>query len=119
MVLDGLHADGGRQMGFAGARTSDENYVLAVFQELAAMQRFHQRLIDKALTKVEASEIPVGRELGRLHLVVDGAYFPLRKVTTLLKFPLPDIQVVTVNTGNARGPVVIAKNDRCVGIDAA
>lgn len=38
-----------------------------------------QGLIGCALLKVEARQIPVGRELGRLHLVVDGTRIPFRR----------------------------------------
>jgi hypothetical protein len=38
VVLNGLHADGCGQVGFARARAADEHDVLCILQELAAMQ---------------------------------------------------------------------------------
>ena len=76
MVDDGLDADGGSQVRLAGAGPADQHDVLGFVQELAAVQRTHQRLVDSALFEVEAGEIAVRREAGHLHLVVDRAHLP-------------------------------------------
>jgi hypothetical protein len=65
MVLDGLHGYRGCQMGFARTRPAHKHHILGIFQELAPVQRFHQGLINGTLPEVEASQIPVGRELGQ------------------------------------------------------
>jgi len=49
MVLDGLHTKGGGEMSFTRARTADQDRVLGVFDELAAVQRFDQGFIDGAV----------------------------------------------------------------------
>ena len=48
VVLDGLHADGGRQMGFSCAGAADQNDVVGFVDELAAMELAHERLVDLA-----------------------------------------------------------------------
>ena len=71
MMLDGLDAEGGRDMGLAGAGAADQHDVVGVVDELAAMQLAHQRLVDLAAGEVEAGEVAVGREAGSLELVGD------------------------------------------------
>ena len=46
MLLDGLGAEGRGDVGFASARSPDQNDVVSVFQELAAMKLAHQSLVD-------------------------------------------------------------------------
>ena len=71
--LNGLYRDSGGQVCLAGARPTDEDDVLRIVEKLAAVQRSDERLIDTALSEVEARQIPIGREAGGLHLVVDRA----------------------------------------------
>ena len=54
VMLNGLDANGCRQVRLARARAAHQDHVLTVFQELAAVQRLHQGLIHQALAKVEA-----------------------------------------------------------------
>ena len=74
MVNDGLHADRGCDVCLAGAGATNENDVLGVVEELAAMQGLHLGDADAAFGKIEARKIPVCREACDLHLVVDGAH---------------------------------------------
>lgn len=48
VMLDGLYAQGGRDMGLAGARSADQDDVLRAVHELAAMQRPGRCLVDLA-----------------------------------------------------------------------
>lgn len=54
VVLDRLHDQSDRQMSLAGTWATNEHCVLAVFQKLAAVQRFHQSPTHKTLTEVKA-----------------------------------------------------------------
>ena len=45
MVSDCLHADGGGEMGLAGARSADHHDVVGVGDEVTSMQGVEQRLI--------------------------------------------------------------------------
>lgn len=95
MLMDnGLSTDGGCDVGFAGAWTANENDVLRVIQEPAAMQRLDLAFGDSAFLELEASKITIGRELGNLHLQVDrtylafsdlGLYELIEELTGLLK----------------------------------
>ena len=73
MVSDGLHADGGGEMGLAGARSADHHDVVGVGDEVTSMQGVEQRLIGGAFIEMEAAEVAIGWEAGGPHLVVDGA----------------------------------------------
>src|SRR5947208_4762163 len=48
VVLDGLDADGGGEMGLSCPRPADQDGVMGVRQELAAMQLANERLVDLA-----------------------------------------------------------------------
>ena len=48
VVLDGLHADSGREMGFPCAGTADQNDIVGLVDELAAMELAQERLVDRA-----------------------------------------------------------------------
>ncbi len=54
VVHDGLHADGGGEMRLAGAGPADEDGVMGVLDEVAAVQRFDERGIDGAVLELEA-----------------------------------------------------------------
>ena len=47
-MLDGLDADGGGQMRFSCSRAADQDGVMGVLQELAALELAHQGLVDLA-----------------------------------------------------------------------
>jgi hypothetical protein len=59
MVLDGLDADRGGEMRLACAGAADQDDIVSVFQELAAMQLTRERLVDLAAGEVEACEVAV------------------------------------------------------------
>lgn len=61
-VFDGLVAEGGRDMGLAGARTADQHDVLRAFDQLAAVQSSDGGLIDLAGGEIKACEALVGWE---------------------------------------------------------
>ena len=77
-VANGLHAEGGGKVGFAGA--ADQHDVLCVVEDRAMMQFPHERFVDLSLGKVEAGQIPVNRELRTLHLVIDGPHLTFGKL---------------------------------------
>ena len=66
MVLDRLDADRGGEMRLARAGAADQDDVVGVFQELAAMELTRERLVD--LGEVEAGEIAIGRKRAALSL---------------------------------------------------
>ncbi len=51
---DGLYTDRGCDVRLAGAGTADENDVLGIIEELAAMQGLHLTGTDAAFLKVKA-----------------------------------------------------------------
>ena len=77
MVLDRLDAERRGDVGFAGAGTSDQDDIVSILEERAAMELADERLIDFAAGKVEAVEIAIGREAGCLELIGRRADLPL------------------------------------------
>ena len=69
VVLDGLDADGRGEMRLARAGTADQDDIVGVLQELAAMKLADERLVDLAAGEVEAGKVAVVREAGRLELI--------------------------------------------------
>ena len=61
MMLDGLDADRGGEMCLACAGTADQDNIVGVFQELAAMQLTCERLVDLAAGEVEAGKVAIGK----------------------------------------------------------
>ena len=55
VVLNGLHAECGGNMGLAGSRPADEHNIVSRLDEVAAMQLPDQGLIDLAAGEVEAA----------------------------------------------------------------
>jgi hypothetical protein len=72
VVLDGLDAEGRRDMGLARARAADQDHVLSPVDELAAMQSPAGGFVDLAGGEVEARDVFIGREAGGLHVIGDG-----------------------------------------------
>ena len=60
VVLNGLDADRRGEMRLAGAGAADQDDIVGVFQELAAMELTRERLVDFAAGEVEAGEIAIG-----------------------------------------------------------
>jgi hypothetical protein len=67
----GSFAQGGGDMALAGSGAADQHDIVGAIHEAAAVQLPDQRLIDLAGGKVEAGQVLVGREPGRLDLVGD------------------------------------------------
>ena len=72
------HAQCRRQMGLAGASTADKDHVVCVFGKRQVRQFRDQAVINLGLGEVEAGQIAMYRELGRVHLIADGAHGPIR-----------------------------------------
>ena len=59
VMLDGLDADRCSEMRLPRAGAADQNDIVGVFQELAAMELTCERLVDLAAGEVEAGEIAI------------------------------------------------------------
>src|SRR5690606_334681 len=77
-MLDGLNTYRGSNVCLARAGATDQNDVVCVVQEVAAMKLLHERLVDLAAGEVEAIQITIGREACRLELVGSRANFTFR-----------------------------------------
>jgi hypothetical protein len=66
VVLDGLDADRRGEMRLARAGAADQDDIVGVFQELAAMELTRERLVDLAAGEVEAGKIAIVRKAGGL-----------------------------------------------------
>src|ERR1700760_1772302 len=75
VMLDGLDADRGGEMGLA--RAADQDDIVGVFQELAAMKLTCERLVDLAAGEVEAGKVAIVRKAGRFKLVGRRPYLPV------------------------------------------
>ncbi len=71
MMFDRLNAEGRRQMRLSGSGSSDEDDIIGIVDELAAMELSHQRFIELAGGEVESGQILVGGEARHLDLVSD------------------------------------------------
>src|SRR4051812_14921519 len=69
VMLDGLDADGGGEMGLSRTGPADQDDVVGVLQELATVKLAHQSLVDLATGEVEAGEIAVVRKTRRFELI--------------------------------------------------
>ena len=69
MVLDGLDADGGGQMRLACSWPANQDGVMSILQELAAVKLANEGFIDLATGKIEACEIPIVRKACGFKLV--------------------------------------------------
>ncbi|PNQ00324.1 hypothetical protein A8G00_17785 [Sphingobium sp. SA916] len=72
VMLDSLNTQRRGDMGFAGARAADQHHIVGDIDKVASMQLAHQRLIHLAAGKVEARQIPIGREPRDLELIGHG-----------------------------------------------
>ena len=57
MVLDGLDADRRGEMRLAGTGAADQDDIVGVFQELAAVELTRERLVDLAAGEIEACKV--------------------------------------------------------------
>src|SRR5277367_4689425 len=69
VMLDRLDADRGGEMRLPRAGAADQDDIVGVFQELAAMELTGERLVDLAAGEVEAGEIAIVLEAGGLELI--------------------------------------------------
>jgi hypothetical protein len=68
-VLDGLDTDRRGEMRLASAGAADQDDVVGVFQELAAMELTGERLVDLATGEVNAGKVAIVRKTGGLELI--------------------------------------------------
>ena len=69
MVLDRLDADRRSEMRLARAGAADQDDIVGVFQELAAMELTRERLVDLAAGEVEAGKIAIVLKAGGFELI--------------------------------------------------
>src|ERR1700690_1873651 len=80
MVLDRLDADRGGEMRLPRAGAADQDDIMGVIQELAAVELTRERLVDLAAGEVEAGEIAIVREAGGLELIGRRSHLPVRRL---------------------------------------
>src|SRR5690606_16571907 len=69
MVLDRLDTQGGRNVGFTGAGSADQDDVVGIIEKVTAMQLTHERLVDLAAGEVKAVQIAIGWKASCLELI--------------------------------------------------
>src|ERR1700677_379438 len=79
-MLDGLDADRSGEMRLACAGAADQDDVVGVFQELAAMELTCERLVDLAAGEVEAGEIAIVLEAGGLEPIGRRSDLPVGRL---------------------------------------
>ena len=72
VMLDGLHAEGGGNMGFSSAGAADQDNVLCAVHELTAMKLPYSGLVDLTGREVETGEVLVSWEACGLHVIGTG-----------------------------------------------
>src|SRR5690606_36591529 len=77
MMLDRLHAEGGGNVGLAGAGAADKHDIVGIVHELASVELAHEGLVDLAAGEVEAGQVAIDREAGCLELIGYGPDLPL------------------------------------------
>ena len=80
MMFDGLDTDGRGDMRLARAGTADQDNVVGVVQEVAAMKLTGQRLVDLTAGEVEAVQVTIGWKACRLELVGRRSHFTFRSL---------------------------------------
>merc|ERR1711965_195347 len=80
VMFDGLDAEGGRKMRLPGSGAPEEDGIVSLLDELAAVKLAHERLVDFAAGKVESVQVPVGWKACHLELIGHGSDFPLRRL---------------------------------------
>ena len=56
---------------FAGARPADEHHIVRIIDEVTAVQRTHQGLVDGTLIEGKAREVTMCGQARRFHLAVN------------------------------------------------
>src|ERR1700730_3486941 len=69
MVLDGLDADRRSEMRLARAGAADQDDIVGVFQELAAMELRRERIVDLGAGEVEAGQVAIVWKAGCFELI--------------------------------------------------
>src|ERR1700734_4375252 len=69
VMLDGLDADRGGEMRLPRAGAADQDDIMGVIQELAAVELTCERLVDLAAGEVEAGKIAIVWKAGGLELI--------------------------------------------------
>ena len=69
VVLDRLDADRRGEMRLARAGAADQDDIVRILQELAAMKLTGERLVDLAAGEVEAGKVAIVRKAGGLELI--------------------------------------------------
>src|SRR6202044_1694284 len=69
VMLDGLDADRRSEMRLACAGAADQDDIVGVFQELAAMKLTGERLVDLAAGEVEAGKVAIVWKAGGFELI--------------------------------------------------
>src|SRR6202167_5868621 len=80
MMLDRLDADRGGEMRLARAGAADQDDIVRILQELAAMKLTCERLVDLATSEVEAGEIAIVRKAGGLELIGRRSHLPVGRL---------------------------------------
>ncbi len=75
--LDGGHAEGNGEMGFAGAGATDQNQIVSGGGERGGGQLPEARFRERRFGEVEMRQIPVHGEAGHLQLIAQGAHLPI------------------------------------------
>jgi hypothetical protein len=80
VMLDRLDPDRGGEMRFAGSRAADQDDIVRILQELAAMKLTCERLVDLAAGEVEAGKVSIVRKAGGLDLISRRSDLPVRRL---------------------------------------
>src|SRR5271166_5622863 len=80
VMLDGLDADCRGEVRFACARAADQDDIVSIFKELAAMELTREGLVDLAAGEVEAGEIAIVRKAGGLELIGRRSHLPVGRL---------------------------------------
>jgi hypothetical protein len=80
VALDGLDADRSGEMRLARAGAADQDDIVGVSQEFAAMELTRERLVDLTAGEVEAGEIAIVRKASGLELIGRRSDLPVGRL---------------------------------------
>src|SRR6202044_3392007 len=80
MVLDRLDADRGGEMRLPRAGAADQDDIMGVIQELAAVELTRERLVDLAAGEVEAGKSTIVWKAGGLELIGRRSHLPVGRL---------------------------------------
>src|SRR6202041_252514 len=80
VMLDGLDADRGGEMRLPRAGAADQDDIMGVIQELAAVELTRERLVDLAAGEVEAGKIAIVWKAGGLELIGRRSHLPVGRL---------------------------------------